>query len=721
MDFVKNNWFPSQRRAKVCLFHVCPGLPGSQQAASRYEIHSRLLSSPKDPSAWEKNESLLNAGFPERHYSARDQFALQSLPPDVAERSSDFAKERLASQPPRMLSSLVIARLMDENRSQEDGPPLVLPLPRALARPASAHRRALAPFPDRLGIPAPSEDGGPRPPSPGGPRRGFASITVTARRVRPAASAPAAWGAGPDSLCPKCRCSPGLAGGSHPRQQRGPLTCAEIPPRHGPVGRQRSPQARTRPCGAPRERAVGAHGEDAGGGLGADSSPPGRDALVFSSCVHLRVSRPCPKAGCALGKALWVPVQPAAPAAGPQTHRSVLSLSLNCSSHRPTADGGDGTANAEPMGSLEPGLGRPPLALPGPAWGPAPPDSQPQEQPAVERVFLGTGPCPWSGSPPLGDREWTDAGTQQLAVKKRKEDPAASRTGCPGNQLSIHIPGWSFRAVETKVFSGSSKAQQGQSHGTLSAPSVQQKPCKQSPPDGDSSPSEDGQSSDLAEPTERRRPRFLTPKVPWSGFLCPFQELYTSLQEDSVQIGRDFPKGDYTCCDLVVRIKDCEDPSTPKPSPAPPLPQTSDLLEDGSEPQQTTTGSMTLQEALEVHKPQFISRSQERLKKLEHMVQQRKAQQKEKLGQKQSPSPLRTSKKQFTIPHPLSDNLFKPKERCISEKEMHMRSRRIYNNLPEVKKKKEEQKKRVILQSNRLRAEVFKKQLLDQLLQRNAV
>lgn len=34
---------------------------------------------------------------------------------------------------------------------------------------------------------------------------------------------------------------------------------------------------------------------------------------------------------------------------------------------------------------------------------------------------------------------------------------------------------------------------------------------------------------------------------------------------------------------------------------------------------------------------------------------------------------------------------------------------RIYNNLPEVKKKREEQKKRVILQSNRLRAEVFKK------------
>lgn len=60
------------------------------------------------------------------------------------------------------------------------------------------------------------------------------------------------------------------------------------------------------------------------------------------------------------------------------------------------------------------------------------------------------------------------------------------------------------------------------------------------------------------------------------------------------------------------------------------------------------------QEALEVRRPQFISRSQERLKKLEHMVQQRKAQRKENLGQKQSLFPVRANKKQFTVPHPLS-------------------------------------------------------------------
>ncbi|NXK52737.1 CJ090 protein, partial [Chauna torquata] len=132
-------------------------------------------------------------------------------------------------------------------------------------------------------------------------------------------------------------------------------------------------------------------------------------------------------------------------------------------------------------------------------------------------------------------------------------------------------------------------------------------------------------------------------------------------------------------------------------------------------------------EALEIHKPQFISRSQERLKKLEHMVQLRKAQQSDApissqgalLVHKLSSTSTSSKKKQCTVPHPLSDNLFKPKERFIPEKEMHMRSKRIYDNLPEVKKKQEEKQKRIIIQSNRLRVEIFKKQLLDQLLQRN--
>lgn len=63
------------------------------------------------------------------------------------------------------------------------------------------------------------------------------------------------------------------------------------------------------------------------------------------------------------------------------------------------------------------------------------------------------------------------------------------------------------------------------------------------------------------------------------------------------------------------------------------------------------------QEALEVRNPRFISRSRERLKKLEHMAQQRRAQRKENLAQKQALLPVRANKKQFTVPHPLSGEL----------------------------------------------------------------
>ncbi|XP_056385987.1 (E2-independent) E3 ubiquitin-conjugating enzyme FATS isoform X2 [Hyla sarda] len=125
---------------------------------------------------------------------------------------------------------------------------------------------------------------------------------------------------------------------------------------------------------------------------------------------------------------------------------------------------------------------------------------------------------------------------------------------------------------------------------------------------------------------------------------------------------------------------------------------------------------MTLQEALEHHRPDFIYKSQERLHKLELMARQRK-----KLTlQKDSPKSVNQKRKIFTVPHPLSDNLFKPKERAISGKEMIQRSKRIYNSLPEVKKKKEEEEKRLITQSNRVRAQLFKKKLLDQILQRSS-
>nr|XP_015097374.1 (E2-independent) E3 ubiquitin-conjugating enzyme FATS isoform X2 [Vicugna pacos] len=651
MDFVKRNWFPSQRRAKVCIIHMYQGLKTAEQTASRYEIQSRLFSSPKDHPAWERNESLPDSGLPDNQYRTHGQIALKNLQSDVPEKKSDFTEGTLASQNTKMISSIVISQLIDGKKSRENG--AVLPVPPACPmKPPLANRstgtihRAFAFLPGRLGIQTRLGERGPvaglppkeeKPPC-SGSSKGFASITITARRVVPPAST-LVWEAVEDPLCIRCRAQdtllrdpPALASGADPSQHHGPFACAGFS-RNSAVMRLKVPEAHEGLC-AGHEYWI-TNVDNRGGSFPPGTLRSGKSPLVFSSCVHLRVSQQCPNSIYYLDRSLSVPIEPPR-LAGPKMHRSVLSLNLSCSSHTLTPDGAAGTANAEPMSrALKPELTEGSQTLPGPSWNLGLQGFL-KENPSLGRVHSGTmrtGPCPWRGSLPLESPEFADAETNQVTGRKGQEDQAA-RCHISGraNQLSIHIPGWSYAA------------------------------------------------------------------------------------------------GDYTCCDLVVKIKECkrrEDPTTPEPTspePAPPgEPVAHDLSEDCPESQRTPASSLTLQEALEVRKPQFISRSQERLKKLEHMVQQRKAQQKESPGPKQSLLPVRANKKQFTIPHPLSDNLFKPKERYISEKEMHMRSKRIYNNLPEVRKKKEEQKKRVILQSNRLRAQVFKKQLLDQLLQRNAV
>ncbi|XP_028324738.1 uncharacterized protein LOC114476922 [Gouania willdenowi] len=129
-----------------------------------------------------------------------------------------------------------------------------------------------------------------------------------------------------------------------------------------------------------------------------------------------------------------------------------------------------------------------------------------------------------------------------------------------------------------------------------------------------------------------------------------------------------------------------------------------------SAPPKSTSTTLSLKEALELFRPDFISRSQGRVRSLEQRAWRRKAM------QSSTPDLLQClrddqsyQKRNCTIPDPLSDNLFKPRERSISGREMQLRSRRIYNKLPEVTKKKEEEKRRAVSQTNRQRAEVFKK------------
>ncbi|XP_044515177.1 (E2-independent) E3 ubiquitin-conjugating enzyme FATS [Gracilinanus agilis] len=752
MDLVKSNWFPSQRKAKVCVIHMCQGMKTTKKMSSNYEIHSQLFSSPKEHSAWERNAQLTYTGLQASPYNERTQLSLRNLQPEVAEKTSDFAKETVASRKTKMISSLLISQLIDERRLRKNAPalpgqcmmvqPEVHPMNLSLASHSPADiDQAFLLLPGRMGIKTSGKEAGAGSSLPlkeektdPNPRKGFSSITITARRVVPPAST-LMWGTTIDPLCSKCGAKEKTDSpddqepGPHHRLLNGHGSLTNRLATSFKASESHGQLCEGHPCWIlnPENKenemippAIPSHGE--------------KVPLLFSSCVHLRVSQPCSNTVHYLDKSLSIPLdQPPIP--GSKVHKSVLSLNLSCSSHGLTADGADRMTNTEeeategnPLSQkhAEQKEKRSPMS-----WGDTDfKESCLKENPAWNGISLGNYPCPWSSTPPLGNAEYSDPGE----VGKMKGDSMAMyHTRSHPNKLAIHIPGWSY-AAETKAFSGNIKMQQGEQCMALSATLVGPSPINDFVPDVSGSPKDDYQSSKSLESQEIQPQQFLKSKVPLPDYLCPLKALCPSSQEDiGVPIKSPFPPGDYRCCDLVVKLKKYQHPIKEEemipdapPAPSEPMsPQKPDVAQEQDvcpEPELSVfpVHSLTLREALEVYKPQFISRSQERLRKLESMAQQRKAQGCETPRKKPSPLPLRpTKKKQYTIPHPLSDNLFKPKERCISEKEMHMRSKRIYNNLPEVKKKKEEQKKRVILQSNRLRVEVFKKQLLDQILQRS--
>ncbi|XP_056903022.1 uncharacterized protein LOC130533538 isoform X2 [Takifugu flavidus] len=140
----------------------------------------------------------------------------------------------------------------------------------------------------------------------------------------------------------------------------------------------------------------------------------------------------------------------------------------------------------------------------------------------------------------------------------------------------------------------------------------------------------------------------------------------------------------------------------------------------GSLTGKTKYEGLSLKEALELFRPDFISRSQGRVRKMEQRALRRRALRGTKPDSVHADlEKTCRQRRKCTTPDPLSDNLFKPRERSISGREMQLRSRRIYNKLPEVTKKKEDEKKRAVSQTNRRRVQVFKKRILDQILQRS--
>ncbi|XP_075280031.1 (E2-independent) E3 ubiquitin-conjugating enzyme FATS isoform X1 [Opisthocomus hoazin] len=609
----------------------------------------------------------------------------------AAERKSSSTKESLSSQNTKLISPIVISQMIEDNKSKENWPasPMQSMIPqssayhttKSLANHGSINTKgAFTVLTSRLEIQASLDDTTSPSDSPitGGKQcqsqqKGFASITITARRVAAGSSEPAR-GPGavqePNAMCPTFSKAPAALHHWPPldraKHRSFPLRIFKSYSQLGEELRKRLFDPGN------KEYGVGLQSSD-----GREKVPPS-----FISCVHLQVSPQYPNTIYYLDKSLNVCVD------RPQTkcqkiHRSALSFNINCSSSRLTADGVDGIANGEPTEEI------------------------------LKTKLLGENKTPLSSnwSADLAEnnvinRETTNEGflrrTQMLLGSKKQQ----CTTGRSSAAASGSLPDPASRKATTAATDGSLK--------------------KRDPP------------KSTSKSKETQAQGMLKPKVSASSSMCNIKASSRILSEENVHGQNQLLKSDYEFCGSSDKIRECEEEDEEERASRVTLStahlpdvarEKNDALtqpETGSQPEETPPAPWTLQEALEIHNPQFISRSRERLKKLEQMVQLRKAQQSDApasnqgaLVRKLSSTSTSSRKKQYTIPDPLSDNLFKPKERFIPEKEMHMRSKRIYDNLPEVKKKQEEKQKRIIIQSNRLRVEMFKKQLLDQLLQRN--
>ncbi|KAK4820645.1 hypothetical protein QYF61_002231 [Mycteria americana] len=622
-------------------------------------------------------------------------------------------------------------------------------------------KRAFAVLPSRLEIQASFDDTTSPSDSPitegkecQNQQKGFASITITARRVAAGSSNPAR-GAGavqePNAVSPTsskvpaalCRWPP--PGRANPNVS--PLKISESCSQLG-----EEPQKGIFDPGN-KENGVGLQRSD-----GREKVPPS-----FVSCVHLQISQQCPNTIYYLDKSLNVCIdQPRIKCQ--KIHRSALSFNINCSSSRLTADGVDGIANGEPIEEIFKtkllGENKTPLRS---NW-----SADLTEKNVINRETTNEGDL--GSKYPLQSVFVSELpafvdiprGPNNVVTPKKDDD---KQSGSYHTTFSLHLPNSSDEAackvaltlgldnsgngaedVAQPCFSGSSPRFLLKGTQMLSGSKKQQCTTGRSSTTASGSLPDTASRKAIAAATDgslkKRDPSKGTstskeiqaqgvpkPKMSVSGSMCNRKASSRILSEENVHGQNQLLKSDYEFCGSSDKIKECKEEDererasrvTLSTARSPDVTrEKNDTLaqpETGSQPEKIPPAPRTLREALEIHKPQFISRSQERLKRLEHMVQLRKAQQSDApasnqgaLVRKLSSTSTSSKKKQYTIPHPLSDNLFKPKERFIPEKEMHMRSKRIYDNLPEVKKKQEEKQKRIIIQSNRLRVEIFKKE-----------
>ncbi|XP_040917064.1 platelet binding protein GspB [Toxotes jaculatrix] len=114
---------------------------------------------------------------------------------------------------------------------------------------------------------------------------------------------------------------------------------------------------------------------------------------------------------------------------------------------------------------------------------------------------------------------------------------------------------------------------------------------------------------------------------------------------------------------------------------------------------------VSLQEALEMRRPDFISRSTQRVERLALQVEERKLQ---AVFTRERDELFHRPGGPGRLPKPAGTALLR---RAVPRKEMIQRSKQIYENLPEVQRRREEERRRAEYRSYRLNAQLYNKRI----------
>ncbi|XP_014067159.2 uncharacterized protein alms1 isoform X2 [Salmo salar] len=121
---------------------------------------------------------------------------------------------------------------------------------------------------------------------------------------------------------------------------------------------------------------------------------------------------------------------------------------------------------------------------------------------------------------------------------------------------------------------------------------------------------------------------------------------------------------------------------------------------------------ISLQEALELRRPEFVSRSRERVKRLVLQVEERKLQ---VVFSRERNDLFNQPRRPGRLSQPAGTAVF---QRAVPKKELVQRSKQMYEQLPEVQRRREEEKRREEYRSYRLNAQLYNKRITNRVLGR---